>query len=319
MTEAFVPVADNCSYTQTQPDAKGEFFRLVAEQGHYGGRTKPTATRQGLYACTAEGELLTSINTREADGVLEMMQQALDKWHQRPIFSTQRNVPESYEPAPGYRWEYPDGGLILKVSVRDLPRESPVTELPNAKGEANAQHNLDYAWFTKTEASAMVPPEIQAGQSYPAPEIFVQRIARFHLVDTVRGESPRLGAEDVKKAEMTLTVKSATADQVNLRIEGEVRNEAHPSFDVNPFSGQAVDKGRGVDLRLLGYLHYDRQQKEFDRFDMIAVGQRWGATTYNGRFDDLGPAPIGFAFELAPNSPIDRTPPQAIRSDYFGV
>ena len=35
------------------------------------------------------------------------------------------------------------------------------------------------------------------------------------------------------------------------------------------------------------------------------------------RFDDLGPEPIGFAFELASNSMIDRTPPQAILPSYF--
>ncbi|MCZ6679475.1 MAG: hypothetical protein O7E52_19770 [Candidatus Poribacteria bacterium] len=28
-------------------------------------------------------------------------------------------------------------------------------------------------------------------------------------------------------------------------------------------------------------------------------------------------SPIGFAFELAPDSSFDRTPPQAIRSDYW--
>ena len=46
----FVPVAENCSYLQRQEDAKGEFFRLIAEQGHYAGRTQPSATRQGIYA-----------------------------------------------------------------------------------------------------------------------------------------------------------------------------------------------------------------------------------------------------------------------------
>lgn len=49
----------------------------------------------------------------------------------------------------------------------------------------------------------------------------------------------------------------------------------------------------------------------FERFDMIAVGSRWGATTYNFRFDDLGPAPIGFAFEIGSDSLFDQTPPQA--------
>jgi hypothetical protein len=51
-TQAFIPVAENCSPLQTQRDAKGEFFRLVAEQGHYGGRTVPSATR-GFFCLTS--------------------------------------------------------------------------------------------------------------------------------------------------------------------------------------------------------------------------------------------------------------------------
>jgi len=309
MTEAFVPVTDNCSYTQTQPDAKGEFFRLVAEQGHYGGRTRPTATRQGLYICTASGELLASVNTLDANKVLGLMQQALEKWHQRTNPTPQPVIPQSYEPAPGYRWEYPEGGLILKSYVRDLPRES---------GEIDSKMNLDYVWLTKVEASSLIPEATQVEQSYPVPWPIVRRLARFHLVDTVRGESPRWRSEDVKKAEMTLTVEGVTAEHLKLRLEGAVLNEAPPSLDVNPFSGTTIDQPRGLDLRLLGYLTYDSVQGSFETFDVIAVGSRWGATTYNGRSDDLGPAPVGFAFEIAGNALIDHAPPQAIRSDYLG-
>ena len=57
--------------------------------------------------------------------------------------------------------------------------------------------------------------------------------------------------------------------------------------------------------------------KKNDRFDATASGLRWGATTYNPRFDNLGPAPIGFAWELAVDSNIGRTPPQAISANYF--
>jgi len=49
----------------------------------------------------------------------------------------------------------------------------------------------------------------------------------------------------------------------------------------------------------------------------VAAGTRWGATTYNGRFDDLGPSPIGFAIEIASDAPIDRTPPAQIGRSYF--
>jgi hypothetical protein len=82
-TSAFVPVALDCSVLQSQQDAEGDFFRLVAEQGHYGGRVVPTSTRQGQYACTADGMLLASINTRDAANMLAMMRSALDRWPSR--------------------------------------------------------------------------------------------------------------------------------------------------------------------------------------------------------------------------------------------
>ena len=74
--DQFIPVAINCSYTQNLSDKSDEFFCLVAEQGHYGGRTLPTNTRQGLYTCTTNGELLASVNTRDGNQVVKMMQQA---------------------------------------------------------------------------------------------------------------------------------------------------------------------------------------------------------------------------------------------------
>ncbi len=67
-SERFVPVAENCSPLQSQRDAKGEFFRLVAEQGHYAGRTYPTGTRQGMYVFTADGKVLGAANTPTHSG-----------------------------------------------------------------------------------------------------------------------------------------------------------------------------------------------------------------------------------------------------------
>lgn len=306
--ESFVPVADNCGYTQTQQDAKGEFFRLVAEQGHYGGRTKPTATRQGLYTCTVAGELLASINTRDADQVLGMLKTGLDKWGQRPVSSSPPDIPATYQPDPRLNWSYPEGGLVLKVTVRDLPRES---------GEPDPRNNIDFAWFTRDEARSLIPASPLPGRSYPVPPFFAKRIARCHFIDTVRGQSPRWREEDIQNVDLTFTVEKVAPGQVHFRLEGQVKNEAPPTFDVNPFNGQAVDKPRGMDLKLLGYLRFNLEQETFDAFDAVAAGPRWGATTYNARFEDMGPAPIGFALEIASGDPIERIPPAAIGPSYF--
>jgi hypothetical protein len=181
-TREFIPVAENCSYLQQQRDAKGEFFRRVAEQGHYAGRTQPSATRQGLYACTADGRLLASINTREAEKVLDMLHQALERWREldaaQPADSTgQAAVPSTadHEADPRYRRDYPEDGLVLKVYARDLPRENDT----RPDDWRRAAINYDHAWFSREEARSLVPKEPSVGSRYPAPPAFVRRLARF--------------------------------------------------------------------------------------------------------------------------------------------
>ena len=301
-------LADNCSRSASQADAKGDFFRHVAEQGHYAGRSKPTGTRQGLYVCTAGGHLLSSLNTRDPDKLLEALHQALEAW--RHHAATAPDVPGDYASAREYQWPFPEAGLVLKVTARDLPRAG--------DDAVDERYNHDFMWLTKAEKEALIPADPQTGQTQQLPGFLVLRMARFHLADYVRGEVPRWRPEDVEQAEMTSSVERVDEEQVVMELRGEVRCVGAASNDVNPFSGQVVDMERGIAVRLLGKLRCDRRRRIFERFDLLATGVRWGATTYNGRFEDLGPAPIGFAFELASNALIERTPPQSIRLDYFG-
>ncbi len=305
---SFISVADNCSYTQTQNDAKGEFFRLVAEQGHYGGRTQPTATRQGLYACTADGELLGSINTRDAGPFLEMLERSLAGWRERPDNGAAGDIPEAYPVDPRLGWSYPEDGLALKVTVRDLPRNSE---------DGDTRHNIDFAWFTEEEVRSLAPENARPGQTYRAPGWFTRRLALRHFIDTVRGQSPGWREENLKEGEISLTVESTESDRIRLRLEGRIHLEAEPTLESNPFSGLTVDKPRGLKLSLYGWLAYDPQRRTVEAFDAVAAGSRWGCTTYNVRFDDPGPAPIGFAIERGSGDPIERTPPAAMGPRYF--
>ena len=113
--DQFIPVAINCSYTQNLSNTSGEFFCLVAEQGHYGGRTLPTNTRQGLYTCTTNGELLASVNTRDGSQVVQMMQQALQKWPQ----VAKKSSPDHYQYTNNWYSSFPENATALNVYVRD--------------------------------------------------------------------------------------------------------------------------------------------------------------------------------------------------------
>jgi hypothetical protein len=69
------------------------------------------------------------------------------------------------------------------------------------------------------------------------------------------------------------------------------------------------EQRRSVETRLIGRAAYDVAKARFVAFEMVAAGSRSGATQYNARADDLGPAPIGFVFTLAGDDPADRVAP----------
>ncbi|HEY8745310.1 MAG TPA: hypothetical protein VIU62_19650, partial [Chloroflexota bacterium] len=165
-SERFVPIAENVSPLQWQPDAEGEFFRLVAEQGHYAGRTFPTSTRQGYYAFAADGTLLAAHNSRDPRQMEDMMLTALRRWTVLMDGEAMAAPAELPDFTPAQPNRYPEGGLILQLAARDLPRQVDT----RADDWRKTAWNLDYAWFTAEEARGLVPASLALGSRQPAPE-----------------------------------------------------------------------------------------------------------------------------------------------------
>ena len=87
--------------------------------------------------------------------------------------------------------------------------------------------------------------------------------------------------------------------------------------EVNPFNNFKVSGERGIEAVIKGWLTYDVEAEAFTKFDMLALGERWGTATYNFRNDDLKRSPIGFAFELLEAKPENKTKTAFGRSEYF--
>ena len=313
-SESFVPLAENCSPLQTQQDAKGEFFRLVAEQGHYGGRTVPSATRQGQYAFTPDGTLLSSVNTRDAERMRAMLGEALDRWQSLTSGDdAAAEPPATYERDPRHPDLYPADGLVLKQTLRDLPRPAD-HPTPQVRPEAI---NFDYAWFTKDEAKLFLPGTLEVGARVELPRAIVRRLARFHLLDSVRGETPAWREENVVHARLQTEVTGVDGSQVHLRLTGSVLNQQAGTWAVRPFRQKWENLTRGYDCALYGELVYDTSAERFTQFDLVASGDRWGGTEHNNRQEDQLAAPMATAFQLAGDTPADRTPPHAGIWDYF--
>ena len=308
----FVPVTTDINLSQYRKDAEGDYFRKIAEQGHYAGRTKPTRTRQGLYVATAGGDLLASINSTRADAVLKMMKQAVAKWQQRQALGKSDDgdkLSADVKRDKNYYVPFPEGGMILREVCRDLPREDEDFE--------NWKHNFDNVWLTAQEVDALKPTSAVVGQKYKVDDAVIRRLAQFHFVDHVNGECVSWKKDDVKEASLEAEVISVANDVVKIRLDGHARCVTSPSGAHNPYTKTKVDKERGVDLRVVGYLNYQPSSKTFQSFELIATGPRWGTDTYNFRQKDMGPEPIGFAFRMLEKKPENMTQPKFLTWNYF--
>jgi hypothetical protein len=308
----FIPVADEVHRLQRGSDPECRLFQKIAEQGHYAGRTIPSSTRQGTYAATPSGVLLASVNSNDPERITELLERAVAKW--KTLSREERLLPESPQSStPEVRRDehlYPRDGLVLKVNSRDLPREEPA-----AGWRANAW-NQDFAWFKREEARQFLPERIDAGRKWEVPAVLIRRIARCSLVDNVRGQTWPFDEKDVERARLTAEVVSVERDIISLRLEGETRTAAEGTWSVRGYRdmNNPTPQKRGFEMRLLGNAKYDLRKARFTAFEMVALGTRWGGTQYNGRGNDLDPAPIGIAFTLAGDTPAERVAPAFLRA-----
>ncbi len=309
--KSFVPAADEVWRLQNRDDAECRFFQGFSEEGHYGGRKQPTTTRQGIYACTPSGKFLASINSNGPEHVARMLRKALARWETLSDEERYGETPPVARPEDLRRPEdnYPTDGLALRVHTRDLARANA------PKDWRSAAWNLDFAWFRADEVRALFADTAagESGATRVVPAELSSRIARCHLLDNVRGQTPALGADDIESAELRTVLESVEAGIARIRIEGHSKTVQRGKWRIE---GRADTDERarelGFDVKLLGWAHYDTKANRVTAFELLAVGVRWGATRYNARADDQEPAPIGVAFTLAGDAPADHVAPATI-------
>ena len=309
--ENFIPVTTDINRSMYQKDAVGDYFRKIAEQGHYAGKTKPTPTRQGLYVALPDGQLLASVNSTDADRVLKMMRAGLEK-RKSLNATTKTKIDQQFKPDSDYTTPFPAGGTILRVTCRDLPREK------DPKHET-WRHNFDYAWLTAAEVKSLAPPNpnsAKVGQQYSVDSAILSRIAKYHLIDHVKGEAPHWKSDSVKVANADAEVVSIKGDEVEIKLEGRLKVVEQGTGEINPYTGKPNSES-GLELKLSGRMTWNLTEEAFTSLQWIAYGDRWGTATYNFRHKDKEKNPIGFSLELLPTTPENMTQPKYLHRNYF--
>lgn len=254
----------------------------MAKHGHYGDR--PGHTLQGIYVCSASGEFLASVNSTNADSVLRMMQRGLRAWKAMP--ENKRKLSADSEFKPRHRWEdsYPENGLVVSVVTRDLPAQC------DPSSPCEVRWNRDFVWFSQQEARQWLPQNPEVGQTQTLPAKFTARITRFHLVDTVNGQTTHYNKREVKDSEISTRVTRLEDNHVHLEIFGKTK--------ANSPGQRAHESPHGVVTQLLGRATYDLQRRVFEEFEIVALGRRWGHTQFNVRRNDEESGPLGYVFRL---------------------
>lgn len=282
------------------------------------------ASFQGVFVATPSGLLLAGSHEdmHEARKVEKLMRVGLEKW--RKLSASERLMSgEALAQAVAELAEVerksqnPHDGLVLSVVCRDLPRSPRLGMTPGRNA-----YNQDYAWFRKAEARAFLPVQPVKGARQEVRRDLVERLARFHFVDLVRGHTASFPQQAVEQARLTAQVLDVKGDLVSLGFTGRTRTaEVHDGVHVEgkwntKGSGIPEPQTRGIDARLEGQAIYDLKAEKFVSFELLAVAERWGGNAYNGRLDarDFGPAPIGFSLQLAGESAAERVAPMFLKS-----
>jgi hypothetical protein len=294
----FVPAADEVYRMQnleTGTDPECRLFQKFAELGHY---RRPGSSRQGTYCVSPSGVLLGSVNSNDPKRIAALLEQSLAKW--RTLARQDRLLPgdprKALDEIKRPERYYPEGGLVLNVTSRDMPREKGKPK-PTGRNWREFAWNEDFAWFTRAEARQFLPPGAKVGAKQDLPVPLLNRIACAHLIDNVRGQTSPFEESQVKKARLCTLVTAVDGTVVSLRLEGETRTAMEGRYE------------HGLDMRLLGRATFDLSTGRFRTFELVAVGSRWGRTQLNGRRNDTDAAPIGILFTLAADSPCERVAP----------
>lgn len=175
---------------------------------------------------------------------------------------------------------------------------------------------IDMLWMTEAEARSLLPAEPVVGASIRIPDLLERRL----IVHSVPCANP-VG----DRAELTVTVTAASAERVQLRLEGWSRQgkpfeETREAFEKSQEEKKRASNGQAT--RWLGFLEYDLGKKAFARFEVLGIGDCWGELSNRKYGVGAGKAPrkwpCGYAFDLAGESAADRiTPPKWVQNAVY--
>ncbi len=281
----FITVSGNTHELQRRSSMASNWLMDVAEQNVE--RVGKGGTAQGFYVIGADGTFYGYNNNRSVErvnGLLDRAQQKFKENPPKPVAITSKDLL-----AP-WRQPLPAGASVVRVFTRIRP-------LPADAGDTNKNLGRDHLWILKGEVEAILA-SAHVGQSVPLPKDLAMRMARFHLLDNVRGEPDMWKAAEVTKAEFTLRLLPSASPAKMFALDGK-------------FEQTTADGKRGQKGTMRGEIGIDSTTKEIKRFRTYGESQFWGESTYTPGAPK-GKFPLVFAMIEASALKYPIVPPQGL-------
>ncbi|MBK8271110.1 MAG: hypothetical protein IPK83_23465 [Planctomycetes bacterium] len=110
---------------------------------------------------------------------------------------------------------------------------------------------------------------------------------------------------------MKITAREGST--VDMTISGATQAVSGSKWDMrNEVWKPEHDHPRGVVTRMYGSAAFDLESGTFTRFDLVALGRRYGFSENNGRKCQIEPSSIGYSLSFAPTGMAHRVPPTFI-------
>lgn len=209
---------------------------------------------QGMYIVGADGTPYGFANDHDPPDISRLMDLGLQRFRTRPPRSV---IVSASDKKAAFSITPPADAQVLQVYARIPSPPSTSSYLNNGVGR-------DFCWVYAQELQDIARhARGQRGSTFSLPASLVRRIARFHLVDDVRGTPNMWEPSEVHAAKLQARILSATS----LQLSG--------NFALKTASGK-----RGYAGKLEGTLELSPSTGKWTRLRLLADGTAFGAGTY---------------------------------------
>lgn len=227
-------------------------------------------TAQGLYIVGADGKFYgfynghpDQYNNHDVSPLKQYLEQGGGAFRAHPPSHVQ--IPQAERSALS-----PDRTTSV---VRVFSRISPV---PAGSNELNYGIGKDHYWILANEVKQIASPAHDDGRTFWLPSPMVARMARYHIIDNVRGQPDMWKGSEIKKAQLYARFVGSNQSKKCYELHGE-------------FSQVTEDGRRGLNISIDGRFEVPMGQTRLARFRAFGSGQAWGVSRFTegaptGRF-----------------------------------